>query len=152
LLSLISKHALSFLSNVVAAYQNPAAAQERKITIDPGSCEVVLTTDPSLLWRVLSNMIKNALEAISTSQMVTVGCTMTANTVEFTVHNPTYMPREAQLQVFQRSFSTKGNGRGLGTYGMRMLSERYLQGEVSFTSTKEEGTTFTACYPLKLKV
>lgn len=60
------------------------------------------------------------------------------------------MPYDVQLQVFQRSFSTKGIGRGLGTYSIRLLSERYLSGRVSFTSTPEAGTTFYAWYPLEL--
>ena len=61
------------------------------------------------------------------------------------------MLREVQLQVFQRSFSTKGTDRGLGTYSMKLLSERYLHGSVSFTSTPEEGTIFRARYPLQLE-
>jgi sensor histidine kinase regulating citrate/malate metabolism len=57
------------------------------------------------------------------------------------------MPSEVQLQVFQRSFSTKGAGRGLGTYSMKLISERYLQGCVSFVSTAPDGTVFSADYP-----
>jgi sensor histidine kinase regulating citrate/malate metabolism len=58
------------------------------------------------------------------------------------------MPRSVQLQVFNRSFSTKGAGRGLGTYSMKLLTERFLGGRVWFTSTREAGTTFYASYPL----
>jgi signal transduction histidine kinase len=58
------------------------------------------------------------------------------------------MPRDVQLQVFQRSFSTKGSGRGLGTYSMKLLSERYLQGRVTFDTSPAKGTTFRAIYPL----
>ena len=61
------------------------------------------------------------------------------------------MPHVVQLQLFQRSFSTKGLGRGLGTYSMKLLSERYLGGRISFTSTEEAGTTFTASYPRQLR-
>ena len=68
--------------------------------------------------------------------------------VEFSVHNPNPMPRNVQLQVFQRSFSTKGSGRGLGTYSMKLLSERYLGGRVSFESNEESGTVFRARYPV----
>jgi len=39
-------------------------------------------------------------------------------------------------------------GRGLGTYSMKLLSERYLEGCVGFTSSAKHGTTFTARYPL----
>ncbi len=59
------------------------------------------------------------------------------------------MPEDARLQVFQRSFSTKGPGRGLGTYRIRLLTEKYLKGRVSF-ATGPEGTTFTAEYPAVL--
>ena len=59
------------------------------------------------------------------------------------------MPKRVQLQIFQRSFSTKGNGRGLGTYSMKLFTEKYLQGRVSFESTEEEGTTFMAMMPIE---
>ena len=63
------------------------------------------------------------------------------------VHNLAVMPRSTQLQMFQRSFSTKGNDRGLGTYSIRLLTERYLKGEVSFTSDEAKGTTFILRLP-----
>jgi sensor histidine kinase regulating citrate/malate metabolism len=60
------------------------------------------------------------------------------------------MPRAVQLQIFQRSFSTKGNGRGLGTYSMKLLSERYLNGRVTFKSSSRDGTVFIGLYPTGL--
>jgi len=95
-------------------------------------------------------MLKNALEASSTGGTVTIGAKAIKNTLEFWVHNESYMPRTSQLQVFQRSFSTKGKGRGLGTYSIKLLTERYLKGSVSFTSTEAEGTTFSISLPLHL--
>lgn len=47
------------------------------------------------------------------------------------------------MQIFQRSFSTKGKGRGIGTYSVRLLSENYLKGNISFVSNEYEGTIFT---------
>lgn len=64
------------------------------------------------------------------------------------VHNPTYMPEEIRLQIFNHSFSTKGAGRGLGTYSMKFLTEKYPWGQIAFQSVKDEGTTFTATYPI----
>jgi sensor histidine kinase regulating citrate/malate metabolism len=60
------------------------------------------------------------------------------------------IPRDVQLQLFKRSFSTKGEGRGLGTYSMKLLTERYLNGRVGFRTSESAGTTFTASYPLAI--
>jgi sensor histidine kinase regulating citrate/malate metabolism len=63
------------------------------------------------------------------------------------VRNPGWIPREIQLQLFQRSFSTKGQNRGLGTYSIKLLGEKYLNGEVGFASTQEKGTVFWLWLP-----
>ena len=60
--------------------------------------------------------------------------------------SPGCMPANVQLQMFQRSFSTKGRGRGLGTYSVKLLTEKYLQGRIAFTSTSEAGTTFAVTH------
>ncbi len=61
----------------------------------------------------------------------------------FLVHNPAVMPEAVRAQVFQRSFSTTGDrNRGLGTYSVKLLVERYLGGRVSFRSEEGHGTTF----------
>lgn len=69
--------------------------------------------------------------------------------VAFRVHNPGVMPLEVQHQLFQRVVSTKKAGHGLGTYSMKLLTERYLSGTISFTSVPAEGTAFTVRYPLR---
>lgn len=116
--------------------------------LDPALSDVSFRSDRLLLARVLTNLIKNALEASPPGRDVTVGCTQSCGWVEFWVHNEGSMPRDVQLQVFQRSFSTKGPGRGLGTYSIKLLTERYLGGTVSFTSDQNAGTRFAARYPL----
>lgn len=73
------------------------------------------------------------------------------NDVEFAVHNNGVMPEDMQLQIFQRSFSTKGSNRGIGTYSIKLFTERYLKGKVWFTSEKDEGTTFYVRYSLYQK-
>ena len=136
------------LQEAVALYRHHPVAHERHLCLDPEAEDIAMTSDRTLLSRVLCNLIKNALEACRAGQTVTVGCTRPGDGIEFWVHNPGVMPRPVQLQIFQRSFSTKGAGRGLGTYSVRLLTERYLHGHVSFTSTPEQGTTFKVQYPL----
>lgn len=109
---------------------------------------VTFNTDPRLLSRVLGNILLNAIEASSPDQKVTLTIRAGKDEVEFRVHNPTPVSKENKLQLFQRSFSTKGPGRGLGTYSMKLLTERYLNGWISVDSSPERGTTFSATYPL----
>jgi signal transduction histidine kinase len=140
---------LAVLRDVVAGYHAHPVAAGRALQTEAGSDAVELVTDVALLRRVMGNMVKNALEASAVGQTVTVACRRAEDGVTFTVHNVTVMPRDVQLQVFQRSFTTKGRGRGLGTYSMRLLAERYLSGRVSFVSTPETGTIFTAWIPFE---
>ena len=142
---------LAFLKEIIASYQAHGAAKERFLQLAPGAQKIAFSSDEMLLRRVIENLIKNALEAAQPGDTVTVGCNRLGSSIDFWVHNPTVMPREVQLQMFQRSFSTKGSGRGLGSYSIKLLTERYLNGSVSFTSMPEHGTTFTARYPLTLE-
>ena len=111
------------------------------------SPEATLETDPTLLGRVLDNLVRNAVEASEPSSRVTVGAVLDEDAVELWVHNPGVIPFEVQAQIFQRSFSTKGRGRGVGSYSVKLLAERYLGGEVGFASSEETGTRFFARLP-----
>ncbi|MCX5647183.1 MAG: HAMP domain-containing sensor histidine kinase [Phycisphaerae bacterium] len=143
-----SLSSLRLLQNAVTLYRGHPVSQDRHLCVDPHAEDVAVAGDRTLLSRVLCNMIKNALEACRSGETVTTSCARQNGHVEFRVHNPGFIPREIQLQIFQRSFSTKGTGRGLGTYSIKLLTERYLHGTVSFTSTPDQGTTFQVRYPL----
>jgi nitrogen-specific signal transduction histidine kinase len=141
-------HSRDLLVDVVNAFRRHPVAEGREIVLDPESFDVPFMSDGALVRRVLGNMVKNALEASQPGQAVTLRCEAAGDAVTLSVHNPAFMPRDVQLQIFQRSFSTKGGGRGLGTYSMKLLGERYLKGEVAFTSSPGKGTTFFAQFPL----
>lgn len=142
--------AAALLQEICDQYRALDVAHERELVIASDERRVRLYTDPTLLRRVIGNLVKNALEAVQPGQVVTLKHTQIGDAVEFSVHNPTYMPQTVQLQIWQRSFSTKGAGRGLGTYSVKLITERYLGGSVRFESTPEAGTTFFARYPLEL--
>ncbi|MBE2269170.1 MAG: GHKL domain-containing protein [Anaerolinea sp.] len=142
--------AAQLLRELVEQFAHHEVAAGRKLVISTADEGVTVTTDRTLLGRVIGNMLKNALEAAQPGDTITAGYTVENNLITFSVHNPTVIPRNVQLQIFNRSFSTKGAGRGLGTYSMKLLSERYLGGCVRFESLPETGTTFYAVYPLRL--
>jgi hypothetical protein len=141
-------NSLNVISEAIVLYSNHGLSAEKEIITDKSSEDINFVSDKVLLKRVLGNMIKNALEATSAGGRVTAGSRKRNNEIEFFIHNNGYIAEEIQMQIFQRSFSTKGTGRGLGTYSMKLLSERYLQGSIGFETSQENGTTFYARFPL----
>ncbi|MBI5365717.1 MAG: HAMP domain-containing histidine kinase [Planctomycetes bacterium] len=138
---------VALLREIAEQYRRHEACCDRRIVVDAAPIEGEFVSDPTLLGRVLGNLVKNALEASAPGESTTLILSARADTVEFRVHNPAVMPREVQLQIFQRAFSTKGPGRGLGTYGAKLLTERYLGGRIRFVSEAGLGTMFVAAYP-----
>lgn len=130
-----------------SVYSESELSKDRPIVVDHAS-GIKIVTDAMLLQRILSNLVKNALEATPPGGAVTISAYEAADEVCFVVGNPGAMPEEVQLQIYQRSFSTKDKtGRGIGTYSVKLLAERYLGGRVSFTSREPEGTHFSVTLP-----
>ena len=131
------------MHKLYALYVNHDCARERILvleTVPSGS----IVTDKGVMQRILGNLIKNALEATPVGGRVTFSARETAASLTFVVRNPGVMPEEVQLQLFQRSFSTKAaSGRGIGAYSVKLFGERYLKGKVEFTSRDPEGTVFS---------
>lgn len=138
---------MELVQAVAAEYRGHPAAYEKSILIAPESCNACVRTDFSLLRRVLGNMIKNALEATELGGAIQIGLRTEDEKTIFWVHNEQAMSEKVKLQVFKRSFSTKGQGRGLGTYSIKLLTENYLSGEVGFSSSESEGTTYWVKLP-----
>lgn len=108
-------------------------------------CE--LTTDRSLLRRVIGNMLINALEASGCGDTVTLTAECDDHTVTIAVINRGTIPEEVRLQLFKRSFSTKQtSGRGIGTYSMKLFGERYLGGQVR-CNCSDTTVTFSITLP-----
>ena len=136
-----SLDSLSFIQQIASDMQFLEVAKEKKVEVGP-SDHIQFESDPVLLRRVLNNMVKNALEASLPGETVTITTSKFEDKLKFAVHNPKFMPREVEMQVFMRSFSTKGAQRGLGTYSMKILGEQHLGGKVDFTTSETDGTTF----------
>ena len=139
----------TFLEGLLLSYATHELATGRVLELEPDSDEIEFVADKALLGRVLGNLLKNAVEASQPGETVSVGCgKVEMDRIEFWVHNAAVMPEHVRMQVFERSFSTKGRGRGIGTYSVKLLTERYLEGTVSFTSRPGSGTIFRVRYPL----
>ncbi|MFW6208115.1 MAG: ATP-binding protein [Spirochaetota bacterium] len=148
----IAYPAEAILQLVVDRYRSHHLSQDKQISLVKNSDNRMVTTDERILQRVLGNMLRNALEASRRGEVIEVGRENLEGAVKFWVHNRGVIPQDAQMQIFQRSFSTKGSRRGLGTYSIKLLTENYLHGKVGFTSSAEEGTLFYVIIPEKIAV
>jgi len=128
-------------------FGHPATGDRAIQTVAPGE-DVTITTDPLLVSRVLGNMLINALEATAAGESVRLTTSVEPDHVVWEVWNKGQIPCQTQKRIFQRHFSTKAQvGRGLGTYSMKLFGERYLKGDVAFTSGPDEGTVFSLRLP-----
>ncbi|MBN2813892.1 MAG: HAMP domain-containing histidine kinase [Bacteroidales bacterium] len=139
---------LDIINSVCRQLSYHPVMENRILQKDPCCEDFRFATDGTLLKRILINMLKNAAEAVSDGETITICSRRKTNTVVFNVHNSGMIPHDLQLQLFQRSFSTKGPGRGLGNYSMKLLGENYLKGSVYFSSDESNGTLFTIELPL----
>ncbi|MFO7924384.1 MAG: HAMP domain-containing sensor histidine kinase [Bacteroidales bacterium] len=137
----------NLLGNIIKSLLNVSHLRKRKV--EHVRSGIFVYTDETLLRRVLINTMKNALEASGDGQQVTVWTEINGDdgAVSINVRSYPLIPREVQLQLFQRSFSTKGSGRGWGTYSIRLLTENYLGGKVTFVSNSKQRTLFTITIP-----
>lgn len=142
----------TLLNATTANLKGQADFSQVTVQITEESEDFDLITDVVILKRILFNLTKNAIEATERNGGVQIWAKKIDSTVLFSVHNSLVIPKEIQHQMFIRSFSTKGIGRGLGNYAVRFFTTQYLKGTVSFTSNLEYGTTFEITIPLDLRL
>lgn len=137
------------LEELHSFFANHPAAIGKNINISKSYPVVSIKIDVSLLLRILCNMIINALEATAENGGVKIWLEYESDFLSFCVWNDQEIPQDVANRIFQRNFSTKEQaGRGIGTYSMKLLGEKILGGQVSFTTSKTEGTIFRFTYPV----
>lgn len=136
------------MNDVKQQIEHHEVSSKKTITVRPAEDMLQINSDAVLLKRVLLNMLKNAIEASREGQQICLWAVKDEETITFHVQNQTLIPREIQLQIFQRSFSTKGSSRGIGTYSIKLFSEHYLGGKVTFVSNETDRTIFSVQLPV----
>lgn len=138
------------LEKAFQLYQNNSLTKGKDFICDYPGETLIIETDHHFIIRSLGNLIKNALEAINPGGKVSLTAKEYGDNVRFVVANDGVIPKHIQLQIFNRSFSTKAKkGRGIGTYSVKLLIENYLKGKVSFVSNDENQTQFIIEVPKK---
>jgi len=109
-----------------------------------------LTTDVSLLRRVITNLLKNALEASGHKEQIYISASKLSDNIKIEVKSFPLINDEIKLRLFQKTVTSKGKGRGWGTYSVKLLVESYLNGSVSFISDEIHRTIFSVVLPIQI--
>jgi signal transduction histidine kinase len=98
--------------------------------------------EPNELGRVLSNLMANAAEAISTGGRIRVTATANAQTAVLTIaDNGCGIPRELMPRLTERGATFgKPNGNGLGLYHAKIAVQSW-RGELKIESEEGQGTS-----------
>jgi len=111
--------------------------------------EILAKFDRTQLIRVVTNLVKNATQALNNKEepKVLVEVKEEAEMVLIQVaDNGVGILEEDKEKVFEPKFTTKSSGMGLGLAMVKNIVETY-QGEISFVSEKNKGTIFTVKFP-----
>lgn len=82
-----------------------------------------------LVVELVGNLLKNAVEAVKTQQVekqIHLSCTENANEFCLGVRNRSEkIPLDEIGRFFEKGYSSKGSGRGLGLYNVKEICEKY---------------------------
>jgi signal transduction histidine kinase len=113
--------------------------------------EIIAKLDRTQLIRVITNLVKNAIQAIPEEQenkMVFVTVFRQDNEVKIAVKdNGKGISEENQDRVFEPKFTTKSSGMGLGLAIIKNIIENY-HGRITFETEPNVGTEFLVSFPI----
>ncbi len=102
------------------------------------------------LRTLFSNLVRNGIEASTRGGRVTISVSRGRLYHNIIIHNQGTIPAEIKGRIFEPYvISGKPGGRGLGIYSARIIAVSH-RGDVSFTTSKKGGTTFTVRLPLRI--
>jgi len=137
------------INRVVRETEQFSGPSNIKINVVLKTENIKISSDITLLNRIITNMVKNAIEASDKNDSIEISAHISEKNLIISVHNKSFITKDIQLQIFQRSFSTKGEDRGMGTYSIKLLTERYLKGKAYFKSDDINGTSFYIKIPVR---
>ena len=114
--------------------------------------EIFSLMDRTQLIRIVTNLVKNAIQSIPEEQdlkVVLVSVNEKETMVEITVtDNGIGIEEVNREKIFEPKFTTKNSGMGLGLGIIKNIIENY-KGTITFETELGKGTTFTVSLPKK---
>lgn len=114
--------------------------------------EIISQLDRTQLIRVITNLVKNATQAVADCKdpKVVVSVMSENDLVKVSVSdNGKGITDENIARIFEPRFTTKSSGMGLGLAMVKNIVETY-KGTITFTSQNGKGTTFTVTFPKEI--
>lgn len=111
--------------------------------------EIIVKFDRTQLIRVITNLVKNAIQAISPDRAPLIDVRVreeNGNAIISVEDNGVGISEENTPKIFEPKFTTKTSGMGLGLGMVKNIVETY-NGSITFTSQENKGTTFTVTIP-----
>ena len=113
--------------------------------------EIITIMDRTQLVRIITNLVKNAIQAIPNEQddkLIIVAVNKYENEVKITVKdNGIGIEQENIERIFEPKFTTKNSGMGLGLGIIKNIIENY-KGTITFETEYRKGTTFIVSLPI----
>lgn len=134
--------------------ENRLFIKSRRIIFDirlngssPGeNAEFRVPGEELLLYSMLANLIKNALEASPRKQTVFIGM-KDAPASQITIRNQGVVPEDLRDSFFDKyATSGKKGGTGLGTYSAKLIMETH-GGTITMETCETAGTTLCVVFP-----
>ncbi|MBE15304.1 MAG: ATP-binding protein [Dokdonia sp.] len=122
---------------------------ERYIYYESEKDEIMANFDRTQLIRVVTNLVKNAIQATAqvAEPKVVVTVTDEDDQVAISVRdNGIGITEDNKAKIFEPKFTTKTSGMGLGLAMVKNIVETY-RGSITFTANPEVGTVFTVQFP-----
>lgn len=108
----------------------------------------LVSADRLQIGQVLTNLIENAVQAMPSGGLLTLGTFLQRGTVCLSVSDTGGgIPPEVRARIFEPLFTTKTKGTGLGLAIARRIIEAH-DGEIRVESTPGVGSTFTLALPV----
>lgn len=115
------------------------------------SKEIITIMDRTQLIRVVTNLVKNAIQAIPENQAnksIIVSVKEEKNQVQISVQdNGTGIEGDDSSRIFEPKFTTKNSGMGLGLGIIKNIIENY-NGTITFETASGKGTVFCVFLPI----
>lgn len=134
------------MSEVVHSFTATISQKQLEINFD-SSKEQQVSADSFLTQSILSNLLKNALEAAPRGSAIRIQIDSADKWLKLSMNNQGLIPDEIK-PVFFTKYTTYGkkNASGIGAYAAKLMVE-VQQGKIDFFGSQENGTTLLVYLP-----